>query len=370
MPGSIDEQIEEAAQLWSQFFKKSLTSHEEKTEINALKSVFGTHYENYLHGTRLEAASVADIFEATLKNILKELIQSSQRYRPRGYIDYKSCELRSYDVRPGAINLYYDYHPYGVLREALHRASLITGIDLESSALYAFPYKMSEWLEINEEYQIQPQPNHDPKINVAQNYERCEHLRNARRIAREEAIKQYEIDKAERSRALALPTPTLQENLLQSAKAGAMHGLLRGSTRLLGEILEKKNNFSRSKADTVSQAAYYGGIFVISLAQQSEKIEDFTSCVNAIYCSVIETGQVAMLNGGLALLTRLIDKTSSIISTESVRAGNSLKKCSSLLQYGIFCKGAVDRGIAAAAASISAGVATQFVVEKIGKRFI
>lgn len=155
------------------------------------------------------------------------------------------------------------------------------------------------------------------------------------------------------------------EKALSSAKMGAFHGGMRVATNFLSDKLEQKG-FSKLKSKLIGNLTYYGGIFTSRVYSHSARIEDLSSCLNVVYESILETGQICMINTALTSFNYLLFYAGKVAQKlHCNKAAKILNVSSACINYGIFAKDAVENGVIPTVSAVAAGASTQAAMEYV-----
>jgi hypothetical protein len=140
-------QIKAAVTFWSDYLRGPGTPIEEKTEElighnpTANREIMSSLFEFGMNNARKTAAPAIEKFAEILTILIHEMINDPHPWHyERQYVTYHCEERKEYDFK-SSIEMFNEYHPRGVLREALERTSLETNINLVEEAFMLFPIK-------------------------------------------------------------------------------------------------------------------------------------------------------------------------------------------------------------------------------------
>lgn len=163
------------------------------------------------------------------------------------------------------------------------------------------------------------------------------------------------------------PLPlSLLERVASSASHAAIHGVLRGGTRVMDTTLQSVG-VSKPVSYMASQITFYGFIFTMKYNMYRNQSDDNnTAAAKAAY----DAGQLLLANVLFNVAANVIDKVGNSLEKNNWKLlGKGVKRCGSMARFGYFAYNAAESPAETSVALVS-GAATEILTQKAGNFFI
>jgi WD40 repeat protein len=166
----------------------------------------------------------------------------------------------------------------------------------------------------------------------------------------------------------ALP-PTFSDNIVSGSLSGLKYGALRGFGNVVAYSLNSKG-VSRDTANRIGLVTYYGSFFLLRYYEYAvkEEISDWQSALTTLYQAAADTSSLVITSIFINLLSEYCRYLSDLTHQYGFEFLSKLfKNLGNFGHLSIYVYDAYQKNVSEVIAHFTFGVASQYLVEKIGK---